>query len=152
MAPDYAKHQAFGAIAFQQGRYRESADEYWKSFLSIPRADEFRYYVLHGCTSTLRLGYFEANESDFHNMRSLFEDKNEPARDERHKCEDIYHHARSIGEKKLKKEKDIKNEETLIQKDNERNHGGTIERLQKEPSSAEYGDQRSSRDSVHRCQ
>jgi hypothetical protein len=63
-------------------------------------------------------------------MQSIFEDKNKPwlfrleaaytlavlhyARDERHKCEDIYHHAISIGEKKLKKEKDIKNEETLI--------------------------------------
>ncbi|KAL3795046.1 hypothetical protein HJC23_006367 [Cyclotella cryptica] len=128
---EYLKHQNLGVMAFYAGRYRYSADEYWKAFLSVPsQTHEARYYLLHGCTSTLRGAHFEASESDFEKMRGILENKHEPRlfrveagytlgilhydREERHKCEEMYQRAITIGERKLSKAKDSKREETCL--------------------------------------
>lgn len=121
--------QSQAVNAFHAGRYRESADTYWKAFLCLPRTHDVRYHILHGCTSTLRLNYVETNESDFENMQKLFEDKSEPRlfrleaahtlgvmhhdRQERMKCQEVYHHAITIGGKKLSDKEKRKEEKTM---------------------------------------
>eukprot|EP00956_Cyclotella_meneghiniana_P026053 scaffold55524_cov38-Cyclotella_meneghiniana.AAC.1 len=118
-----------GSAAFFAEKYRESADAYWKAFRACGsnKTHEWRYFCLHGCTSTLRLGHFHPNEDDFINMQALLKDKKELrlfrleaaytlgvmyySRQERMKCEDVYHHAVSIGKKKLS-DKETKKEET----------------------------------------
>lgn len=121
-------NQQRALTSWQQGRYRESANEYWEAFQCLPSlTHEARYHVFHGYTSTLRGDFVQASENDLNNMRKVFEDKHEPRlfrleaaytlgvvhydRSERHKCEDIYHRAIAMGEKKLKKARDEKAEE-----------------------------------------
>mmetsp|Transcript_24956 Transcript_24956/g.46006 ORF Transcript_24956/g.46006 Transcript_24956/m.46006 type:complete len:331 (+) Transcript_24956:318-1310(+) len=116
------KHQQAAVALWGQGKHRESANEYWEAFQAFPNpTHEARYHIFHGYTSILREGHFEASDNDLNNMRKVFEDKHELrlfcleagftlgvlyySRSERHKCEDVYHRAIVIGEKKPKKAK-----------------------------------------------
>ena len=64
---------------FQRGEQRESADDYWESFISRPGDwDENVYHVLHGYTSILREGYFSTSSKDFKNLTSLACDEKAP--------------------------------------------------------------------------
>ena len=97
--------------------------------MCLPSTHDIRYYILHGCTSTLRLKHVEAKESDFENMRKLLKDKHEPRlhrleaaytlgvmhydRQERMKCEEVYYEAIRIGKKKLSEKEERKEEKTM---------------------------------------
>jgi tetratricopeptide (TPR) repeat protein len=125
-ASNYQHHANEGGYAFNAGRFLESADHYWQAFASMPRTSDYRYHILHGCTAILRDNHFKCTDEDISNIRTLFQDKSEAhlfrleatfilaimhyARQERSKCEEVYHHAISIGEKNLK-DKDAKKEE-----------------------------------------
>ena len=121
-----------GSAAFYAEKYRESSDAYWNAFRACPRkTHEWRYFVLHGYTSTLRLGHFHPDENDFGNMQRLLDDKREMrlfrleaaytlgvmyySRQERMKCEEVYHHAVSIGKKKVS-DREMKKEKTCRMK------------------------------------
>lgn len=122
----YNVHMQRAVASWHQGRHRESANSYWEAFrcLSSP-THEARYWTLHGYTSILRGEgniNFVASDDDLNNITKIFEDKHEPIlfrleagftlgvvyykRSERHKCEDVYHRAIALGEKRLKKSQD----------------------------------------------
>ena len=64
---------------FQRGEHRESADDYWESFISRPDDwDRNVYHILHGYTSILREGYFSTSSKDFKNLTSLARDDKAP--------------------------------------------------------------------------
>ena len=61
---------------FYAGQHRESADFYWKSFVSFPNEWDFmRWQVLTGYTSILREMYFEASKGDMKNLKKLAHDE-----------------------------------------------------------------------------
>jgi len=116
------RHQVAALTFWNQGKHREAATEYWLAFRGIPNSThQARYHILHGYTSTLRGDYFEATDGDVKNMEQIFRDKHEPrlfrleagytlgvmsySRSERLKCQEIYHHAITIGEKQPKNSK-----------------------------------------------
>lgn len=122
---DSLRHQQAAVKYWEEGKYRESANEYWAAFqvLLTNPTHKIRYHTLHGYTSILRDGgHFEASDDDMDNLRKIFNDKHEPrlyrveagytlslihyARCERHKCEDVYYNAISIGEKEPTKKQE----------------------------------------------
>lgn len=116
------RYQMAALECWNQGKHRESATNYWLSFREImPQTHEARYHIFHGYTSTLRGDYFETTDDDIKNIEQIFRDKHEPRlfrleagytlgvifydRCERLKCQEIYHHAITIGEKPPKNAK-----------------------------------------------
>jgi hypothetical protein len=144
-------HYERAVRAYHQGRYRESADEYWNAFRSIAdKFEEHRYYILRGYTSELRTNEsLRATERDFDNVRTIFEDKKELRlyrmeagltlailhnnRFETTKCEEIWEHVILIGERKPKKKRDAKVEETCMlvctSDDNKSIENGSMKKL-----------------------
>ena len=113
------RHMENAVKLFHQGKYRESANEYWLSFCESPALTHTsRWQIFHGYTSILKEEYFPSSDQDFENMRKVLDDKFEIrlfrveaglvlglmlyTRGERHKCADVYYKAVTIGEKKLK--------------------------------------------------
>lgn len=124
---DTMKHQEAAVAFWGQGKHRESANEYWEAFRAFPSlTHDSRYWIFHGYTSVLRGEHFVASDNDMNNMRKISEDKHELrlfrlearftlgilyySRSERHKCEDAYHQAIILGEKKPKNAKQEKME------------------------------------------
>jgi NAD-dependent dihydropyrimidine dehydrogenase PreA subunit len=67
------------AQCFQRGEHRESADDYWESFISRPGDwEESVYHILHGYTSILREKYFSPSRKDLKNLKSLAYDEKAP--------------------------------------------------------------------------
>jgi hypothetical protein len=64
---------------FQRGEQRESADDYWESFISRPEDWHCNvYHILHGYTSILRESYFSPSSKDFKNLKSVAYDEKAP--------------------------------------------------------------------------
>mmetsp|Transcript_24490 Transcript_24490/g.37915 ORF Transcript_24490/g.37915 Transcript_24490/m.37915 type:complete len:332 (-) Transcript_24490:128-1123(-) len=125
---DVMKHQEAAVTLWGRGKHREAANEYWEAFQAFPSlTHEFRYYMLHGYTSSVREKYFVASNNDMNNMLKIFGDKNELrifrleagytlgliyySRSERHKCEDVYFNTINLGKKKPKNAKQEKMEQ-----------------------------------------
>mmetsp|Transcript_50738 Transcript_50738/g.61075 ORF Transcript_50738/g.61075 Transcript_50738/m.61075 type:complete len:335 (+) Transcript_50738:188-1192(+) len=129
---EVTKHRIVAVKFWGQGKHREAANEYWEAFKASPSpTHELRYDTLHGYTSMLRKEQtnpeFVVSDNDMDNMRKIFEDKHELrlfrleaaltlginhySRSERHKCEDVFDRAVTIGERKPKNAKQEKVEQ-----------------------------------------
>ena len=129
---DATRHQ-IAAIAFwEQRRHRESANEYWKSFVAFPSlTHKFRYHIFDGYNSILREEYFKADQDDLKNLARVLRDKHEPrlfrvaagftlgilyyGQSERFKSEEMYQEAVRIGEKKPKNKNQEKLDKKVVQ-------------------------------------
>ncbi len=129
------RHQIAAVTSWHQGKHREAATNYWLLFREFSNpTDEKRYYIFHGYTSTLREGDLELSDDDVKNLEAVFRDKHEPRlfrleagyalgvisykRSERLKCQDYYHRAITIGEKKPKNSKQEKLEQRKMKMKN----------------------------------
>jgi len=124
------RHQQAAVSFWEQGKHRESADEYWKAVQFLQPDHEMRYQLFHGYTSTLRGDYFEPSEDDINNMKKLLDNKHELrlfrmeaaytlgviyySRSERVKAEDVYQRAISIGEKEPKKRQEKEEKKFML--------------------------------------
>lgn len=113
--PPALRHQMAAIEHYNNGRYRQAADEYWRGFQACPSNQPARFHIFHGATSLLRKQDMAIHQSDFENMQRILDNKYEPrlfrveagfalgvmhySRNERIKAEEAYHDAVRIGEK-----------------------------------------------------
>jgi len=128
LSDPWAKNQIAAVTFWNEGKHREAANNYWLSFRAFPSyTHEERYHIFRGYTDVLRGGHFDPTDDDVKNVENIFRDKHEPrlfrlqagftlgvisySRSERLKCQDYYHRAITIGEKKPKNSKQEKLEQ-----------------------------------------
>jgi hypothetical protein len=79
LPPKVEKPATEAVLAFQSGRYRESADKYLQAFRKMKAVwADGRYHILHGYTSILREEYFVPSEQDFKELIKIFDNRDEP--------------------------------------------------------------------------